>query len=656
MALRRLAPALLFLTAGACSGPPSPADAASADGGRDARASIDASADAAETPDAAPEAGLVDAATVDAADAGSTASPTRPVIYQLVVRLFGNTNETRARDGTIVQNGSGHFSDVTDDALAEIHALGATHVWLTGALRQATLTDWSSVDPALAADDPDVVKGRAGSFYAVRDYYDVSPDLADDPAHRLEEFDALVARIHAAGMQVVIDLVPNHVARSYHSVVHPEWDFGASDDQSRFFAGSNSFYYVSGGPLVLSHPSGWAPSGVVFDGHFAREDGTSGSIARATGNNAATLTPSANDWYETVKLNYGVDFTSGATAFSPMPTTWTLVDHVLAYWQARGVDGFRCDFAHYVPDEAWQYLIAEARGRDADAFFFAEAYDRLPGLLASGFDAVYHDATYDTLKSLYLGRSGQLELDAAYGALGDTDRNRYVEYLENHDERRLASPIVTSGGTDDSGFGGASAAHQLAVVQYLWSGGPLLMLNGQEVGELGAGAEGFGGDDGRTTIFDYWSMPSMVRWWNGTLTPDESALRGWYADLLALAQDPAVTSSRYWGLEYFDNTARFSDCPDTLFTFARFATGGGRVIVVVANFALGTATSGRIRLPADLAAAAGLPSARALTVRRIFGVEGAASETVAATSVADLGTTGFPVSVPDQAASVYVIE
>jgi glycosidase len=655
MALRRLLSLGTACLLVACARPAADADAG-ADAARDASV-----ADVGAPDTAPPDSGVVDAGSdatfVDGgSDAGAIATSERAVIYQLVVRLFGNTNETRALDGTIAQNGCGHFSDVTSDALDEIHALGATHVWLTGAIRQATLTDWSSVDPMLAADDPDVVKGRAGSFYAIRDYYDVSPDLADDPVHRVDELDALVARIHAAGMQVVLDLVPNHVARSYHSVVHPEWDFGAGDDQSRFFASSNAFFYVSGGPLHLSHPGSWAPSGVTFDGLFAREDGSAGHVARATGDNFAGLSPSANDWYETIKLNYGLDFTNGTTQFAPMPTTWTLIDHVLAYWQAHGIDGFRCDFAHYVPDEAWRYLIAQARIRDPGTFFFAEAYDRLPGLIGDGFDAVYHDATYDTLKNVYIGHGGQTELEGVLGALGDPDRNHYVEYLENHDERRVASPIVTSGGPDDSGFGSAAAAHQLAPLQYLWSGGPILMLNGQEVGEPGAGAEGFGGDDGRTTIFDYWSMPAMVRWWNGTLSPAETALRAWYADLLALAQDPAVQSNRYWGLEYFDRTSMFGDCPDALFTFARFETGGERLIVVVANFAPGSATSGRIRIPLDLASAAGLPTTRVLTVRRIFGTEGAASESIGPTSVADLGSTGFAVSVPDQATNVYVVE
>lgn len=634
------------------------------DAGRDAPRSdvprLDAPTD---TPAAdVPALDALDAPTDDAPD-GGTASTPRPVIYQLVVRLFGNTDETRSRDGTLAENGVGRFSDIDENALAEIGALGATHVWLTGVPRQATLTDWSSVDPMLAADDPDIVKGRAGSFYAVRDYYDVSPDYADDPAMRREEFVALVDRVHAAGMRVVTDLVPNHVARSYGSVVHPEWDFGAGDARGTFFSPSSSFFYLSGGsPLMLSRPASWTIGGVTFDGRFGGEDGSAGRPARVTGNNVTSASPSASDWYETIKLNWGLNFTDGSSDYDPIPTTWTLFDHVIEHWQAQGVDGFRCDFAHFVPVEAWSWLIGRARMRDPDVFFFAEAYENLPGLLAAGFDSVYHDAAYDALKGIYLGRTSHEDLSTLYNSLSEVDRGRYLHYLENHDERRIASPIVTSGGTDDSGFGSFRAGYQLAPLQYLYAHGPILVYNGQEVGEEGAGIEGFGGDDGRTSIFDYWSMPRMVEWVNGgaydggRLDAAHAALRAYYADLLALAQDESVRGTGYWGLEYYNDPTRFTDCPEGFYSFARFAPGSGRLLVVVANFAPSAASSGPVRVPLELADAAGLSSSRAFTVRRVLDEGGAADATVAALTRAQLVTSGFAVTVPDQAAHVFVIE
>ncbi|MCA9705345.1 MAG: hypothetical protein KDK70_05830 [Myxococcales bacterium] len=580
----------------------------------------------------------------------------RPVIYQLVVRHFGNTNQTRAVDGSIDDNGVGKFADVDEVAIASLAELGVTHVWLTGVLRQATLTDY----PGLPADDPDIVKGRAGSFYAVRDYYDVSPDYAIDPDMRLGEFEDLVDRLHAAGLVVLIDLVPNHVARSYGSVVEPAADFGAGDDQGAFFDPSNNFFYLPGQSLALTKPAGWNPPGFVFDGAFAPEDGSPGATPKVTGNNQASAMPAETDWYETIKLNWGLDFSTGTGVYNPLPDTWLKMDAIVAYWQARGVDGFRCDFAHFVPAEAWTWLLEQARVRDPQAYFLAEAYADLDGLLAAGFDAVYYDAGYDALKRVYQGTGSQAEYADVMFALGDDVRDRYLQYLENHDERRIASPIDPAGGPDGSGFGSMQAGYQLAPLAFLFSAGPLLVYNGQEVGEAGAGVEGFGQDDGRTTIFDYWSLPALSAWVNGGafdgggLTAAQADLRAFYADLLALGQDRSVVGSSYWGLEYFNNPGMFPDAPDGFYSFARFEPGSGRAVVVVANFTPGSASTGPIRLPAELVAAIGLSGD--VGVRRVLGREGRVDEAIATVGSGDLPSLGFAADVPDQTAHVYVLE
>lgn len=588
----------------------------------------------------------------------------KPVIYQLVVRLFGNTNETRTKDGTIAQNGSGKFADIDDKAIGALADMGVTHVWLTGVLRQATLTDYASI--GLPADDADTVKGRAGSFYAVRDYYDVSPDYATDPTKRLEEFDALVARLHARGLKVMIDLVPNHVARGYGSVVKPELDFGKNDDQTKFFSPQNDFFYLAepaGQALSLKKPAGWNPSGVTFDGQFDRESGGPGKVPRATGNNVTSPSPSETDWYETVKLNYGFNFVDNVGSYTPAPDVWTKVDAILAYWQGRGVDGFRCDFAHYVPTEAWQFLIGKVKERDPKALVIAEAYDNLNGLIAAGFDAVYHDATYDTFKRLYLGKASQTDVDSVFGSIDDAIRGRYVQYLENHDERRIASPIVPGDSPDGTGFGSMNAGHQLAPLSYLYSNGPVLMLNGQEVGEPGAGEEGFGGDDGRTTIFDYWSMPELVKWVNGhaydggKLSEDQKKLRTYYGDLFALTQDARVRGNRYWGLKYFNNTGMFPDASDAMFTFARFAQKSGTLMIVASNFGVGQPATGKVRIPDDLAEKAGLPASGDLKVRAVLDERGKIDEVVVeAITRAALTTDGFSATVGDQSAKVFVVE
>lgn len=594
----------------------------------------------------------------DTGEEGGEPIGERTVIYQLVVRHFGNTNQTRAENGSLAENGVGKFNDVDDTAISELVDLGFTHVWLTGVLRQATLTNYTGYD--MPPDDPDIVKGRAGSFYAIRDYYDVSPDYAIDPTQRLEEFDALVDRLHAAQLRVLIDLVPNHVARSYHSVVEPDADFGVGDDQGVFFDPSNNFFYLSGQSLSLQKPGYYNPPGFSFDGAFAPEDGSPGSSAKVTGNNQTSANPAETDWYETVKLNWGYDFTQDLADYDPMPDTWLKMDAIIAYWQARGVDGFRADFAHFVPMPAWTWIIDEARARDPEVYFIAEAYENLDGLLDAGFDSVYYDAGYDSLKRIYQGAASQEDYAATMFALDDDQRPRYAQYLENHDERRIASPVVGGNNPDDSGFGSKEAGYQLAPVAYLFGNGPILFYNGQEVGEPGSGAEGFGQEDGRTSIFDYWSLEALSRWVNdgafdgGQLTPDELELRAFYGDLLALSQDDSALGGRYWGLEYFNNPGMFGDCPDGFYSFARFAPNAGRVMVVVANFTPGGSAAGPVRLPQDMMDAAGVSGD--VTVRRVLDGSGSVDVEVFSGAASALVSDGFQADIPDQRSHVFVIE
>ncbi len=583
----------------------------------------------------------------------------KPVIYQLVVRHFGNLSTGRVKDGAIADNGVGKFADVNDAALDSLKAMGVTHVWYTGVLRQATLTDYSAVDPRMAADDPDVVKGRAGSFYAVRDYFDVSPDYAADPAQRMAEFEAMVQRTHAKGLKVLIDLVPNHTARNYGGVVNPGADFGAGDDQTKFFSAQNDYYYLQQDlPLSLSRPAGWGPTGFTFDGLFAREDGTAGKEVKVTGNSDTGSTPSpspgATDWYETVKLNYGRDFVTGATSFEPRPSTWGKIDQVLAHWQSKGVDGFRCDFAHWVPAEAWQYFIGEARKRKPDAYFVAEAYENLGGLLAAGFDAVYNDELYDALRNKYRGAPVG-DVDGKLVKLTPQERPRYVQYLENHDECRLASAANCDGG---GAFFGPNAIRQLGPLSYLASNGPVIVYNGQEVGEDGVGVEGFGGEDGRTSIFDYWNLPALQKWSNGhaydggQLSADQAALRGYYGSLLAFAQDPLVRAPGFRSL-LAANAAL-----DNIYPFARYEVAGGRLLVVVVNFKPFQAFNEvDVKLPADLLDRVGIAAGAPKSLKLVFDQNGpVASPAATAVTREQLVAPGIRAKLPDQAAFVYVIE
>ncbi len=511
----------------------------------------------------------------------------RPRIYQLFVRLFGNLNETRQPNGTVAANGVGKFKDINAAALDSLKALGISHVWLTGVLQQATGTDHSEIGQP--ADDPDLLKGIAGSPYAIKDYFDVSPDYAVEPKNRLAEFKALLARIHAHKLKALIDFIPNHVARCYHSDIKPEIDFGTNDDRSAFFDPRNNFFYLQpdadGPPLRLPTCQDGVPisptcklEGMKCDGLFNGET----EFGRVTGNNVASWKPGLGDWYETVKLNYGFDFTdptkrrreypNALTPEKKLPDTWTKMDQVIAYWQAMGVDGFRCDMSHMEPPEFWKWLIHEARKRSPGVFFIGEAYDsdpaKVPGndpiisrlhggrsnvmfdLLDAGFDAVYDDPSYKAVKNIYDGPGWANDIDQARS--DDFIFENSVRYAENHDEVRLA-------GRGNWGGIGMNVGRPVAAILYGIGRGPVMLYNGQEEGEPADGAEGFGDDDARTSIFDYWSMPEFLKWTNGhkydgaELSGEQKNLRHDYGRLLAITNEPAFRDGAFFSLNPANN-------------------------------------------------------------------------------------------------------
>lgn len=529
-----------------------------------------------------------------------TESP-RPVIYQLLLRLFGNKVETRRTNGTLEENGCGKFADINDAALDSLKQMGFTYLWLTGALEQASGTSY----PGRPADAPDILKGLAGSPYAIRDYFNVCPDYALDPARRLDEFKELLDRCHDHGFKVIIDFVPNHVARSYHSDVRPDLSFGEGDDHGAFFARDNHFFYLrgtdpgAGPPLKL--PTAGMPG---CTGLFAPET----DFGRVSGNNVISWAPSIDDWYETVKLNYGHDFTCGRdTSHLPasdappeeVPRTWRTMDEVIGYWQAMGVDGFRVDMAHMIPMEFWHWSVKRARERDPAVFFSAEAYDNDPAkltdrhvldeLLHAGFDAVYDDPVYDALEALYDGSAKWAnDLDELTFTGGRFHRS--LRYAENHDEVRLASP-------KEWGGLGMAVGRPVTAVLFGLGRGPLMIYSGQEVGEPAAGREGFGGDDARSTIFDYWSMPELVKWVNGgrydggRLSPEQQQLREWYGKLIRLSSEPAFTQGEFYGLNHAnkENPAFGRIDGETvsghwLYAYLRRDAASGQAFFVIANF------------------------------------------------------------------------
>ncbi len=381
--------------------------------------------------------------TMTAAQPKEVIRDNKIIIYQMLVRLFGNKNTTNKHYGSITENGVGKFNNVTDKALEEIKKLGISHVWYTGIIEHATMTDYSAYNISL--DDPDVVKGKAGSPYAIKDYYDVDPDLAVDVKDRMQEFENLISRTHEHQLKVLIDFVPNHVARTYSSDSNPAGikGFGVGDDTTQSFSANNDFYYMPGQSFVV--PDGVRAGGNNFD-RVAKDGRYNEQPARATGNDVFSAKPSINDWYETIKLNYGVDYQNNKKAyFDPIPPVWIKMRDILIFWTHKKVDGFRCDMAEMVPVEFWNWVIPQVKQVNPQIIFIGEAYnpkEYKTYFTTGGFDFLYDKVgLYDGLKRLIKNEDNGNVSDITYVWSNESKgfSSNMLRFLENHDEERIAS-------------------------------------------------------------------------------------------------------------------------------------------------------------------------------------------------------------------------
>ncbi len=495
------------------------------------------------------------------------------VIYQIFTRLYGNRNVNRKENGTIEENGSGKMNDFTPSALKKIREMGVSHIWYTGIIRHATQTDYSAY--GIPKNHPAVVKGKAGSPYAITDYYDVDPDLATDVNKRMEEFEKLIERTHKAGMKVIIDFVPNHVARQYHSICKPDGvkDLGEDDNQQNGFDPQNNFYYCPGQRFTP-----------YFDLYHGEEQPYIEEPAKATGNDCFHNAPGVNDWYETVKLNYGLDYYAGRVGhFDPIPNTWSKMTDILLFWARKGVDGFRCDMAEMVPSAFWVWAIDKVKFIHPDKIFIGEVYNpaEYRNYLGAGFDYLYDKVgMYDTVREVM---RGNLSTHAITGAWQQTDdiRDHMLYFLENHDEQRIASSFFA--GNANKGIPGL-------VVSALLQQNPLMIYAGQEYGEAGMDKEGFSGNDGRTTIFDYWSIDTLVRAAQRKLTKEEKILKETYDKVLGIARThKAVCEGAFFDVMYVNG--------DYHRQYAFLRKSGSEALLVVANFDEASAIM-NVRIPA----------------------------------------------------------
>ena len=463
------------------------------------------------------------------------------VIYQVFTRLFGNNNTRLKKNGTIDENGCGKFADFTTKALEQIKNLGTTHIWYTGIIEHATQTNYSRY--GIQPDHPAVVKGKAGSPYAIKDYYDVNPDLANSIPDRMKEFENLVKRSHKVGLNVIIDFVPNHVARQYHSDSKPEnvLDLGEKDNTDNAFSPQNNFYYIPGQNLQGE-----------IDLHMNAPEAYLETPAKATGNDKFDAWPTINDWYETVKLNYGVDYLNGrCTHFDPTPDTWNKMLDILLFWASKNIDGFRCDMAEMVPVEFWGWAIPQVKEQYPHIIFIAEVYNphEYRNYIFNGhFDYLYDKVgLYDTLRALTCGHESATHIPFRWQSLSGIEKHM-LNFLENHDELRIASDFFA---------GDPFKAIPAMVILACMNTNPIMIYFGQELGESGMDEEGFSGKDGRTTIFDYWTIDTIRRWRNNgkfdgkLLTKEEKKLQAFYTTLLNLCnKEKAIREGVFFDLTY----------------------------------------------------------------------------------------------------------
>ena len=493
------------------------------------------------------------------------------VIYQVFPRWFGNLRPSPVMNGSLAENGVGKFSAFTPLALSKIKELGVTHVWYTGVIEHATKTDYTMF--GIRKDHSAVVKGKAGSPYAIKDYYDIDPDLADNIQNRMSEFEDLVKRTHEAGMKVIIDFVPNHVARQYFSDAREPFveDLGQTDNVSKAFDVNNNFYYLPGQTLTLR-----------FDPQREEDFAYSEFPAKVTGTNHFDAYPSQNDWYETVKLNYGVDYMhGGACHFNTIPNTWEKMLEILLFWADKGVDGFRCDMAEMVPVEFWNWVIPQVK-KVRDVIFIAEVYnpDEYRNYIYTGhFDYLYDKVgLYDTVRAVMCGQAPASNISHCWQSLEGIQKNM-LNFLENHDEQRVASDFFA---------GDARPGIPGMIVSAAMNTNPVMIYSGQELGERGMDAEGFSGRDGRTTIFDYWSVESLRNWNNNglfdgaKLTPAERSLREMYAKLLNVVRsEPVIVEGAFYDLMYANSGNPYFN-PNRQYAFLR--KWKNEVLLVVVNF------------------------------------------------------------------------
>jgi glycosidase len=351
---------------------------------------------------------------------------------------------------------------------------------------------------------------------------------------------------------------------------------------NKAFDPKNDFYYLPNQQFVV--PAGYNPGGdelnsPLKDGNFDENP------AKVTGNNVFSNAPNIDDWFETIKLNYGLDVQNNNTKnFLPRPPIWKKLRDILAFWASKGVDAFRCDMAEIVPIEFWNWVITDLKKKYPELIFISEAYNKneYKNFLVNGkFDYLYDKVgLYDSIKRLMRNEPAANIKEISY--VWQTESNGFsqhmLRFLENHDETRIAS---------DDFAGNAWYAVPGMVVAATLSTGPILIYNGQEVGEPANGSSGFSGNDGRSTIFDYWGVPQHQKWMNdgafdGAKLDDSSRnLRQFYSKLLNLStNNEAISNGKFYELLQANESSEGFN--ERVYAFLRYSEH--EKVLILANF------------------------------------------------------------------------
>lgn len=490
-------------------------------------------------------------------------------IYQVFTRLFRNDYGRNVVDGDISQNRSSKFNHFDTYALQELKNMGFTHVWFTGVVRHASTTGYaaSGIEP----DCPYIVKGKAGSPYAIKDFFDVAPDLAENVDARMNEFRALLQRCHKVGLEAIIDFVPNHVCRQYESRNIPEGipELGADDNRELGFSPMNNYYYLPGQAFQI-------PDGIAG----AEQSGYNEYPAKVTGNDVFSAKPAITDWYETVKLNYGVDLQNGGqTHFNPIPDTWHRMLEVLMFWASQGVDGFRIDMADMIPIEFWSWVVPKIKGQYPQVTFTAEVYKpyQYRQFIENGcLDWLYDkEQFYNVVRNVMLGHQPASDISRIWQEQEGIE-SHLLRFMENHDEERIASDFFA---------GDALRAKPAMILAATMGKGPLMIYFGQELGEKGMDVEGFSSLNGKTSIFDYWRVEQYQKWVDEgkfsehKLDEQEKKLRRWYVELLQFRHNYShVLAGAFYDLMWVNQHV------DKQYVYAFLRHVDNDILLVIINF------------------------------------------------------------------------